>query len=240
MKICSGRHGCGEEKPLTEFYKNGNLYMNTCKVCTLKFTKNKRQNQSKKEKIKFIKVNRDLVDVKIGLLTAVKKIRKTDKHGSNRWYWECLCDCGKNTVIREDFFLSGKTKSCGCFGSRNSIHKINQKSPGESAINSYYCSYINGAKRRKLEFKITKDDFKSIISENCFYCGDPPLELYHNAKAHGVAYGNGIDRVNNKMGYTIINCVACCKFCNIAKSTLMPEQFYEKIIKIYNNKKLGQ
>lgn len=31
---------------------------------------------------------------------------------------------------------------------------------------------------------------------------------------------NGIDRKHNKRGYTIKNCVTCCKVCNIMKRSL--------------------
>src|SRR5260221_12075048 len=108
---------------------------------------------------KFIKVNRDLRGQKNYLLTAVEKI---DKNG--RWYWNCSCECGGNTCIREDFFISGKTKSCGCFGSRHSLYKINQKPSGESSHNSHYGAYKRHAARRKISFNLSKEQFFVITS----------------------------------------------------------------------------
>lgn len=37
---------------------------------------------------------------------------------------------------------------------------------------------------------------------------------------NGVIAINGMDRVLNSQGYTIENCVTCCKICNRAKSNL--------------------
>lgn len=42
-------------------------------------------------------------------------------NGSSYYTWECLCDCGKTTIAITDNLVRGKTKSCGCQGSRNTI-----------------------------------------------------------------------------------------------------------------------
>ena len=38
---------------------------------------------------------------------------------------------------------------------------------------------------------------------------------------------NGIDRVDNKIGYTLKNCVTCCKYCNNAKKDNDVDEFKE-------------
>ena len=43
---------------------------------------------------------------------------------------------------------------------------------------------------------------------------------------------NGIDRVDNNIGYTEENTVPCCEFCNRAKLNNTEEYFKTKIIKI--------
>ena len=40
-----------------------------------------------------------------------------------------------------------------------------------------------------------------------------------------VAYRNGIDRVDSKLGYLPHNVVSCCRLCNQAKSNLDPQEF---------------
>ena len=46
-----------------------------------------------------------------GMLTVIKR------HGvntSNHVTWECLCECGKKTIVTGNNLKSGGTKSCGC------------------------------------------------------------------------------------------------------------------------------
>lgn len=51
----------------------------------------------------------DVVGQKYEHLTA---IRNLDKGENGRYQLECLCDCGRTTIINRDSW--GKTKSCGC------------------------------------------------------------------------------------------------------------------------------
>ena len=45
---------------------------------------------------------------------------------------------------------------------------------------------------------------------------------------------NGVDRVDNERGYSLENCVPCCKFCNRMKRDLGKKEFLEHIKNIYN------
>jgi hypothetical protein len=53
----------------------------------------------------------DLVGQKIGKLIVIKQ---TGKNKGGNYKWLCLCDCGKETVIRGGDLRNGHTKSCGC------------------------------------------------------------------------------------------------------------------------------
>jgi hypothetical protein len=58
---------------------------------------------------------------------------------------------------------------------------------------------------------ISKDEFINITTKECYYCGrEGP---------------NGIDRIDNEIGYQSDNCVPCCKHCNYVKGNLSNEDF---------------
>jgi hypothetical protein len=46
-----------------------------------------------------------------GYLTAISR---TKKPPYSNYFWECVCICGKRTVVRGYFLTTGHTKSCGC------------------------------------------------------------------------------------------------------------------------------
>lgn len=64
----------------------------------------------------------DLTGKQFGRLTVIRKaepIKFRDGHIKHRW--ECLCECGKTSLVRTDYLLQGRTKSCGCYQSDMTI-----------------------------------------------------------------------------------------------------------------------
>jgi hypothetical protein len=77
--------------------------------------------------------------------------------------------------------------------------------------------YKQDAKKRKLLFDISIEDFRKIIELKCFYCGGD---------------GCGVDRLNNNIGYIRLNCVPCCTLCNKMKSNRDLNTFIHQCYKI--------
>jgi 5-methylcytosine-specific restriction endonuclease McrA len=86
--------------------------------------------------------------------------------------------------------------------------------------------YRSGAEGRSLSYELSPATVEKLISANCTYCGiAPSATIRHSRKdAAGMLY-NGIDRVDNSLGYTEENCVTCCGTCNYAKNTLSASDF---------------
>lgn len=90
-----------------------------------------------------------------------------------------------------------------------------------------YNIYRKNAKKKKRSFTITKEQFISITSKPCYYCGG-----YMKEDLLGEKY-NGIDRVDSKKGYDIDNVVSCCEMCNRMKLDYNNNLFLNQIRKIY-------
>ena len=101
----------------------------------------------------------------------------------------------------------------------------------QAAKNSLYHMYKKEAEKRELFFDLPKDNFEKLIIDKCYYCGNFPYTMCTACKIPGFYY-NGIDRVDNSKGYTINNCVTCCKKCNYMKASLTTEDFIDHIRKI--------
>jgi hypothetical protein len=164
------------------------------------------------------KIRKNLTGLRFENL-LVKGINGKNKKGLT--LWDCICDCGNECVVRIDLLTSYKTKSCGC---------LRKLSEGECNFNSLNLRYRNQAKERNLPFELNKDQFRKLTKQNCFYCGIEPQQIQNAKGTNGKYIYNGIDRLDNNIGYIENNVVACCGSCNRSKDTLDYEQ-YKKIIK---------
>lgn len=162
-------------------------------------------------------------------LVAVKDVGK-NKHRHR--LWECTCVCGNTVNVASTSLIEGRTKSCGCLIKEG--HACTTRLPkGEASFNHFYTHYIRGAKRRGHEFDLSKAIFKELTSQNCHYCGAEPKAGYKVPHVNGMYLRNGIDRVDNLLGYVEGNCVPCCFTCNTWKRADTQEEFLERIAKIY-------
>jgi hypothetical protein len=148
-------------------------------------------------------------------------------------HWWCLCSCGELVVLSGARLRGGCTQSCGCL-TKERARVANTKNPEHVNFTHLYNTYRNGAKRRKHEFSLTREECQLLFKSNCFYCGVLPKNNYavpRNNKNPGYIY-NGIDRKDNSVGYTTANSVPCCKMCNVAKHTNSMEDFEQWLERI--------
>ena len=149
---------------------------------------------------------------------------------SKHFLYKCICDCGNETIATIAGMKSGKTSSCGCYA-----RELKCLDNGISAMNRTYSNYSSNARHRGYEFNLSKEEFFELVSKECYYCNSKPSNKTPSKYNTGDFIYNGIDRVDNKIGYEYSNCVSCCKICNIAKQSLTQEDFLHWIENVYNH-----
>ncbi len=102
----------------------------------------------------------------------------------------------------------------------------------ESSFNSLFLTYKKGATKSNRTFQLTKEQFKILTSSNCHYCGIEPQQSHYKPDFHGSYVYNGIDRIDNNIGYILSNCVTACKMCNFAKRDISKSQWDDWITRI--------
>jgi hypothetical protein len=86
-----------------------------------------------------------------------------------------------------------------------------------------YLKIIQNAKGRGRIVEMTKDEIMNMTDLPCVYCNKETID--------GVKR-NGIDRMDNSIGYILENCVPCCEICNYMKQSLDPNTFVERCSQI--------
>lgn len=142
-----------------------------------------------------------------------------------------LCHCGKEFEAYLTNIKWGKIKSCGC------ILKKRREKTDEEIL--YERNVVGSSKARKREYTLNIEDYIKLIYANCTYCGLPPSKLLKRYKKNtykNTTYFNGIDRIDNSIGYTKENCVTCCSTCNYMKHVLNVNIFLNHVKYIYEHR----
>lgn len=172
----------------------------------------------------------NLIGKRFGRLVVLSFVDIKNRPGS---HWLCQCDCGKTKIIKGGRLTDKRkpSRSCGCLQAEHA-RKINSLPYGIASLRLLIRNYKGGAKSRGIEYSLLDTEFIELTKKDCYYCGKEPAQyLTINNKKETITY-NGIDRVDNNKGYTLDNCVPCCKQCNQAKSNLSQEEFYAWRIRI--------
>lgn len=127
-------------------------------------------------------------------LTVLSFSHKKDSKGA---FWNCLCDCGKTTVLSTSVLNFGSAKSCGCLKT-DAVTKHNM------CKTRVYSIWIGMLSRCRATKSIRYKDYggrgitvsKEWLEFENFYrdMGDPPTDKHQ------------IDRIDNNGNYEASNC----------------------------------
>lgn len=112
-----------------------------------------------------------------------------------------------------------------CYNKKNYNNILKNK---RSTPNGKFKLGIRQAKIRNLEWTLTFEDYSMLIDNRCYYC-----------KGLLNPMGVSLDRTDSSQGYTIENCVPCCRNCNVLKSDILSHDemvFISQARKLYKFK----
>jgi 5-methylcytosine-specific restriction endonuclease McrA len=195
---------------------------------------------------------KDLTGQTIGRLKILSVLRIATNGGS----FNAQCICGNFRTVAYSELINKRTLSCGCLQKETKIKNVTEcakrrigqrrKTKNTKGITGFlhvYNNYKSNAVKRNREFLLTQEDFRELTSKNCTYCGQVPSNIslkigkHIETIMHNQYIYNGLDRVNNELGYVISNVVTCCKQCNVAKHDMTHLNFLTYINRLTNYQK---
>jgi ribosomal protein L34E len=160
------------------------------------------------------------------------RIYDRKRHGKKRQDKTLCLDCG-NPLTSESQAKGLRNRLLRrCMICYEKLQQVEKKRPSrdrnykaEAFQNKHviWNHYVKGAKKRSIHFTLTKAQFESLILQPCFYCG--------YQKESEV---NGLDRLDNQLGYIEENVKPCCQICNDMKGTQHPLEFIDKLTAIHD------
>ena len=178
------------------------------------------------------------IGAKYGRLRVLRRVANNEKGFP---VFECQCWEGNLIKITAHGLRTG-TKSCGCLRKETTIKLAHARrlKPGQAACRLLFRSYQASAFKRNLLFSVSFEQFKALVLLPCDYCGREKSRIIRGTGYNGTFACNGIDRIENTVGYTKTNCISCCWACNQAKHNLTTNEFLTWVEKVYAHLNLRQ
>ncbi len=171
---------------------------------------------------------KDETGKRYGGLTVIKQI---GSNSSRQITWVCKCDCGVTTIVSGTLLRTGQKRSCGCF-LKEDFQVLQGMPEGEAAFNKLYRDLKRSAAKRNKLWALSEEEVRTLTSQHCYYCGAEPSQFAIKNNNGSYQY-NGLDRIDNALGYTVDNVVPCCGFCNRARGSKTQREFLEWFLGSY-------
>lgn len=197
---------CKQIKPVSEFYLNKlskDGYSWWCKRCQKEYSKEWKKSNPEKVKV----YNRKWEKKNPERIRGYYQEHRNERLEYSRRY-------RNEPEVKEKRKIYDKQ-----YRQRSEVKKNNLIRQRKWTKNNPFLVYKHQAEQRKLEFDLTFEQFMTFWQKSCYYCG---LEIKTIR----------LDRIDNKKGYTIDNCVSCCWCCNQMKKAKSQADFLNHCHKI--------
>jgi hypothetical protein len=140
----------------------------------------------------------NLAGKKFGRLTAIEEAGRANKYV----LWRCVCECGKESLVRSSALFRGEVKSCGCFALDKLSERNYKHGGGRSRI---YRIWSNMHRRCECEESINFANYGGRGIRVCVAWGD--FSAFKDwALTNGYEGGLTLDRIDNDGDYSPDNC----------------------------------
>ena len=149
----------------------------------------------------------EFIGYNVGSLTVVKFLEEKWLPSGNRYdhYYLCRCDCGREEtfirrVLKSTEVLKRNTICCHeCQKNKLKNNRIAVKYENDidRHVGIVYSNYKSKCKMKDWEFDLSFNQFKSLVLEDCWYCGLEPDNCRGKHREVGISRKNlsGVDRI---------------------------------------------
>lgn len=137
----------------------------------------------------------NLKGLKFNMLTVIEYSHMDKNNGA---IWDCLCDCGKSTLVATSRLSKGYTKSCGCLR----LEEANKSNTTHGQINTPLYRRWASIKSRCKNLENPTYGGKGIQYDERW----ENFEAFYEDMAEGFSEYLEIDRIDVTEGYSKENC----------------------------------
>lgn len=121
-----------------------------------------------------------------------------DSSGSNRSYFNCLCDYGGNKKVKFDYLRKNEIASCGCLHKKE--NNPNWLGYGELSGDKFR-TYKDGAVSRDIIFNITIEYCWNLFILQKQKCALSGIDISFSKTANPAETTASLDRIDSSTGY---------------------------------------
>ena len=228
FRICTNKN-CKKTYDLTHFVGPNLEITVECNFCR---EKNKKQTEGRirknekehnidfakqKERLERKKINKTTNTELMALKYKLEKLNQIEKLGENEYY-------KKQAENAQKYRNNNKEK----MEFLNIVKKLNP--------NERLKYYKRRSTNKNIKWTISDDHAMSLFKNPCYYCGEFDKSENDGSVVMYEKYVlNGIDRLNNEVGYESDNVVPCCKMCNFMKCEIDHNDYVKIVRHIFEN-----
>lgn len=180
----------------------------------------------------------ELIGMKFGDFTVIGPSRIDRNRRQPRREAPVRCVCGREMWKYVVYLKRGEVTNCGCRKGAKQVERaerLRRNATRAEEVPAMFSIYRRNAQKRGYDFNLSLEDVIRLTAGDCEYCGAPPSRPAPNRRQDSGLRYNGIDRIDNAIGYTVENCVPCCSECNVSKNTSTVESFIDWVKRVYTH-----